>query len=274
MFKFTRRKSILFLVIVSGLLISYSFGTFANYVDAATVAAPVFSPGSKSLTTKTKISLSSATSGATIYYTYSRSGTPSNPTTSSYKYSSSKGIDLQQSSQFYVGTYKVKAVAYLNGTYSSVTSATYTVTNKDQSYRNTLSGKSISVNKDDCWLADKKICTSLVGMKSATLNEIGYFAAGCKSWMKGTSANSCGVLVTGGTEAGHASGSCSHSGGYKFDMTPYTSSSNITKYIKTSGQFTPMANRSDGAAQYKWKSGGAVYALESNHWDVAVGCSL
>jgi len=85
-----------------------------------------------------------------------------------------------------------------------------------------------------------------------------------------TYSNACGVLVNGGTEAGHTgSGTCSHLGGSKFDLSPTTP---VTNYIKNSGQFTYLGIRSDGAAMYKWKSGGAIYAKELTHWDVLVGC--
>jgi hypothetical protein len=72
----------------------------------------------------------------------------------------------------------------------------------------------------------------------------------------------CAVNITGGTEVGHASGTYSHRNGYKVDISLYTC---IGNYIR--GNFTRIADRSDGAAQ--WRSGaGNIYALESNHWDI------
>lgn len=243
--------------------------------DAATVATPVFSPSNASLTTKTKINITTATPGATIYYTIN--GTT--PTTSSYKYNTSIGVDLQPgTTTFKIGMYTVKAIAVLSGyTNSSIAQSSFNVSNKDQSSRSTLSGKSIKVNKDDCWLSTKTSCTSFIIqntnslMDSTTFNEIGAFASVCDKWVSptGTYSNKCGVLVTGGTEAGHSgSGTCSHLGGHKFDMSLTTS---VTNFIQTSGQFTYQGIRSDGAPMYKRKTGGAIYAKESNHWDVLAG---
>lgn len=75
-------------------------------------------------------------------------------------------------------------------------------------------------------------------------------------------ASGCAVNITGGTETGHASGTYSHRNGYKVDISLYTC---VGNYIR--GTFTRIADRGDGAAQ--WRSGaGNIYALESNHWDI------
>ena len=72
----------------------------------------------------------------------------------------------------------------------------------------------------------------------------------------------CAINLTGGTETGHAGGTYSHRNGYKVDFSTYTC---VGNYIRAN--FTRIANRGDGAAQ--WRSGaGNIYALESNHWDV------
>ena len=66
----------------------------------------------------------------------------------------------------------------------------------------------------------------------------------------------------GGTEVGHASGTYSHYNGYKIDITHGTC---VDGYIHNS--FTRIANRGDGAAQ--WKAGsGNIYADEGSHWDI------
>ncbi|MEU8221323.1 hypothetical protein [Kribbella sp. NPDC048915] len=75
-------------------------------------------------------------------------------------------------------------------------------------------------------------------------------------------ASGCAVNVTGGTETGHASGTYSHWNGYKVDISKYTC---VGNYIRNT--FTRIANRGDGAAQ--WRSGaGNIYADEGNHWDI------
>ncbi|MFE5210050.1 hypothetical protein [Streptomyces sp. NPDC056600] len=75
-------------------------------------------------------------------------------------------------------------------------------------------------------------------------------------------ASGCAMTITGGTETGHASGTYSHWNGYKLD---YSLTTCLGNYI--TGSFSRIANRSDGAAQYKSGSGN-IYALEGNHWDV------
>ncbi|MER5884037.1 hypothetical protein ABT160_09430 [Streptomyces sp. NPDC001941] len=75
-------------------------------------------------------------------------------------------------------------------------------------------------------------------------------------------ATGCALTITGGTETGHASGTYSHWNGYKLDFSPTTC---VTNYI--TGTFTRIADRGDGARQYKSASGN-IYARESNHWDV------
>ena len=87
------------------------------------VDAPVFSVASgtsfEDLTGS--VSLSCATSGATIYYNMTTNGsTPADPTSSSTIYSSAIALNSY-------ATYHIKAVAIKNGTSSSVVSATYTV---------------------------------------------------------------------------------------------------------------------------------------------------
>ncbi|MFF3401995.1 hypothetical protein ACFYW6_26220 [Streptomyces sp. NPDC002659] len=77
------------------------------------------------------------------------------------------------------------------------------------------------------------------------------------------SASGCALNITGGTEAGHASGTYSHWNGYKLDYSKYTC---VGNYIRNT--FTYIGARpGDGAPQ--WRSGsGNIYADEGSHWDV------
>jgi hypothetical protein len=75
-------------------------------------------------------------------------------------------------------------------------------------------------------------------------------------------ASGCAVNITGGTEVGHASGTYSHRNGYKVDISKYTC---VGNYIR--GVFTRIANRGDGAAQWRSASGN-IYADEGSHWDI------
>lgn len=144
--------------------------------------------------------------------------------------------------------------------------------NNDQAIRNYLvtAPRGITINKADCTFVGQTDCTSLDGMKQTTINEIVSMAQACDTRVNpaGPPDNKCGVVITGGTEAGHAeTGTCTHSSGYKFDM---SLNNQINAFVRT---FTPIGNRgSDSAPQYR-APGGSIYAQEGDHWDVVVGCS-
>lgn len=100
--------------------------------------------------------------------------------------------------------------------------------------------------------------TSLEDIKQSTIDEVISLK---KQLPSGTS-----VIITGGTENGpHSSGELSHGNGYKVDL---ALNPNLNNYIENN--FTKMANRSDGAPQYKNPASGTIYAKEGNHWDVLV----
>jgi hypothetical protein len=72
----------------------------------------------------------------------------------------------------------------------------------------------------------------------------------------------CPIMVTGGTEAGHAPGQYSHGNGYKIDISHNACVDRyITRYHAKAGV------RSDGARLYRSGSG-TVFANESDHWDI------
>ncbi|OGE73751.1 MAG: hypothetical protein A3I07_03300 [Candidatus Doudnabacteria bacterium RIFCSPLOWO2_02_FULL_42_9] len=101
--------------------------------------------------------------------------------------------------------------------------------------------------------------TCLVGINRATVDEVIALKTVCPS---------CSIVVTGGTEPGHEPGACSHANGFKIDI---DDTANVNTYITSN--FKPSGARaSDGAALYT-NSSGAVYARESNHWDIVVGCA-
>ena len=102
-------------------------------------------------------------------------------------------------------------------------------------------------------------CTSFDGLRQASVD--GAIT------LKG--ASGCNLMITGGTETGHASGTYSHANGYKLD---FSRTSCLTSWVQST--YTYIGQRSDGAAQYQAASGN-VYADEGNHWDVtyySCGC--
>ena len=72
----------------------------------------------------------------------------------------------------------------------------------------------------------------------------------------------CPIMITGGTESGHAAGRYSHGEGYKIDI---THGSCIDRYITKN--YPRSGVRSDGSTLYGSNSG-TVFADESDHWDI------
>ncbi|MEV6860620.1 hypothetical protein AB0M44_06405 [Streptosporangium subroseum] len=95
-------------------------------------------------------------------------------------------------------------------------------------------------------------CTSLQAVRAATVDEV--IALKQRS--------QCPIVITGGTEVGHAPGPYSHHAGYKLDIKPNKC---INDYIKQ--QQPPQGVRGDGARLYG-NPLGTLYARESNHWDI------
>jgi hypothetical protein len=120
--------------------------------------------------------------------------------------------------------------------------------------RSQLSQQSIGT-KSACNPGQTKDCVKLEGMRQDTVDEIFNIAG---------EVGSSNIFVTAGTEAGHSDGPTSHMQGYKFDLRLNTV---LSSYI--TDHFEHIGKRSDGVEQYK-SSTGAIYALESDHWDVLV----
>ncbi|WP_217919398.1 hypothetical protein [Actinomadura sp. BRA 177] len=96
-----------------------------------------------------------------------------------------------------------------------------------------------------------RTCTSFEGVRWGTVKGLIGFAksSGCK------------ITVTGGTERGHASGTYSHSNGYKLDIAPGRCVDAAIKRYPSTGV------RSDGARLYR-SPDGTVFAREKDHWDL------
>lgn len=98
----------------------------------------------------------------------------------------------------------------------------------------------------NCSDRSRSNCTSFDQMRASTVTET----------ITLQQKSGCSILVTGGTEVGHAAGTYSHYNGYKID---YQMSSCITSWVLRNG-------RSIGGS--KWTVGSTVYYNERNHWDI------
>ncbi|HWH07077.1 MAG TPA: pilin [Candidatus Paceibacterota bacterium] len=109
------------------------------------------------------------------------------------------------------------------------------------------------VSTGNCSDKTRANCTSLDGIRSNTVDQAIAVKQACD----------CDVVVTGGTEAGHASGPTSHANGYKIDL---RTTSGVNQYIQS---LTPAGER-DGV-RYLDRCGNE-YVREGSpaHWDITV----
>ena len=107
----------------TGKLTMPAYGITVTAAFVIGVEAPVFDVPSGVYTSEQLIMLSTATSGASVYYTMTTDGTtPEDPTTASTLYNANTGIELNAR-----GTYKIKAIAHKDENYSTIASAEYTI---------------------------------------------------------------------------------------------------------------------------------------------------
>jgi hypothetical protein len=110
-----------------------------------------------------------------------------------------------------------------------------------------------------CTTRSNSTCTSFEGLRQASVD-------GAITLKR---ASGCALIITGGTEVGHASGTYSHYNGYKLD---FSHTSCLTSWVHSAYSYAGL--RGDGAPMYKAASGN-VYADEGSHWDVtfySCGC--
>lgn len=148
-----------------------------------------------------------------------------------------------------------------SGTPSTGTPSTGTPsgTLTEQAARDKLASDGIGV-KVDCPIGQSTDCVDLQGVKPQTLSEVESLAS---------QVGKENVFVTAGTEGGcgtsstHKAGTRSHCTGDKVDLRVNPT---LDNYIQNN--YTYVGTRkNDGAKQYRAPDG-AIYARESNHWDV------
>ncbi|WP_370948707.1 hypothetical protein AB5J62_14430 [Amycolatopsis sp. cg5] len=95
-------------------------------------------------------------------------------------------------------------------------------------------------------------CTSLDEINQTTVDGVLALRAG----------SGCSLVITGGTEVGHADLPYSHYLGYKVDI---RLTSCVNGYIRRT--FTPVVPPALGSEQYR-SADGDLYSYEGNHWDI------
>jgi hypothetical protein len=99
----------------------------------------------------------------------------------------------------------------------------------------------------------------LAGVQQQTIDEVIRLKNSCST---------CVLVVNSATGGTHESGSCSHSNGWKIDLDDTPS---LDAYV--TGNYPAAGIRTSDKAKLYTAPSGAVYARESNHWDVTLPCN-
>jgi hypothetical protein len=104
----------------------------------------------------------------------------------------------------------------------------------------------------DCSDRTDPRCTSFSGIRKTTVDGIRTLR----------SASGCPIVVTGGTEAGHAAGTYSHWNGWKIDI---RRTACVDAYVTR--WFTYVGTVEGWGRQWRARSGN-LYTNEGRHWDI------
>lgn len=135
-----------------------------------------------------------------------------------------------------------------------------------QTARSQISNAGISINNpNECPPGQTTGCTSLSGILKSTVDGVKAIKNSCN----------CDVMITGGTEAGHASGAYSHANGWKVDLRFNTQLDNYI-YGKIGTPSAPITSSSIQKDTNYCGSDENTYRYEPDaaggaHWDVVVG---
>jgi len=180
------------------------------------------------------------------------------------------GSCLEQAGALPDGTLNQKDVSNIEVASSSPPSDTL----QESSIRQRFAAAGVDVNNDycvpivsSCDGTPKQGCTNLSNMKEDTINQVIALARAVKSTIENKY-----VVITGGTEPGHACGIYSHQNGYKVDLGVTEA---LSKMITTNNSSIGQRTGDNGGSAYTDKCGqmnGNEYVLESNpaHWDITV----
>lgn len=110
-------------------------------------------------------------------------------------------------------------------------------------------------------------CTSLDGLQETTAAGLQQLAEGCSN---SNSRQTCSLIISGGTETGHAGGAYSHASGYKADISYNSGSINaLNQYLSGIGVNTTATDgfQAKTVGDYTY-----VFHPEptNNHWDIKV----
>ncbi len=148
--------------------------------------------------------------------------------------------------------------AEMAGTGNQVRPAPTPVSGNESAVRSQLSAAGVSVNNAACTGSNGSGCTNVGGMRTATVQQVTTLSNLCTK---------CGIVVTGGSEPGHAvKGSYTHGNGYKVDLRNSNAALNdLLKNLRRTG-----SRGGDSGGPIFKDNCGNEYVNESNHWDITV----
>lgn len=150
-------------------------------------------------------------------------------------------------------------IAELGGTGTQVHPAATPVNGNEAAVRAQFASAGISINNAPCPAnSNGQGCTNVGGMRQATISQIININTAC---------GNCGIVVTGGSEPGHAtSGTYNHPNGYKVDLR----NSNSKLNALLNGLTHTGARGGDSGGPIFKDACGNEYVNESDHWDIKI----
>jgi len=135
---------------------------------------------------------------------------------------------------------------------------------KEVQTRQTLLDGGVQVNRvRACGGSVTTQCTSVSGLNQGVVD----YAISTRAAVCGTD-KTCGLVITGGAEAGHSgTGTGTHAGGDKIDL---RLAPKLDSYVIKNFSTCDKCIRSDGAKLYTDPTTKSVWAREGDHWDVQV----
>jgi len=141
--------------------------------------------------------------------------------------------------------------------------------------RDRVTSQGVRVNNEyACPVGVTRGCTTLAGTDDETLDYVVDIKEACDA----ASGSQCTVVITGGSEGGHAGGTRpgSHGGGDKVDLR-LSGDTGLPSFIEkqvADGKFEEVENPTFGRRQWVDTATGAVWTDEDDHYDVCVSnCS-
>jgi hypothetical protein len=108
------------------------------------------------------------------------------------------------------------------------------------------------ISSGHCTRRSNRHCTSFDGLRPTTLDGV----------LRLRDTSRCGLVISGGTERGHAPGPYSHAAGYKLDVLPNRC---INRFVRR--HYRRVHTRADGVPQYR-AGDRSLFAREPSHWDI------